>query len=258
MNNLLKLLVIITIVPFLFNCTQSPPPPPTQQQPKIKIAVIDTGYDVNMAKANGYPPLKLCKEGHYDFTRGTSEVGNSYPHGTMTASLIAATLQYVDYCAIVYTVFTPELHLIRDSITTSLKLAYQNEVDYVNISITGLEPDPDEEKAVKDLYYDGIMVFAAAGNEGRDLGGRCNSYLTCYANGHYVHSVGALGKGGKLLRTSNYGTPVSDYVYGEILWNGQTVQGTSLATPRALSFYAYLRAQRRGYLTQMSLPTPSK
>lgn len=199
----------------------------------IKIAIVDTGWRIPGANTRD-PELKLCPTGHYDYYTNTPMVNVVLPHGVRIGSIIAQALSDVDYCAVIFQVWT-EHGITSDSLAAALRRAKQEGVKFINVSITGTEPSPKEKRALRELGDAGITVFVAAGNEGRDLSKSCQSYPTCYGLPNIV-SVGATLNGSKdKTNYSNYGKYVSAWYPGELIWHGQKDIGTSYAAPRALS-----------------------
>ncbi len=205
----------------------------------IKIAIIDTGYKASLIDG---PKLKLCDTGHYDFATNTPTIGFTIPHGTGVASIIAAELQDIDYCAIIYNVYGPnELNRMADSsITRAYAMAANNGVTVINASFVGFRYSIAEREAVRAATKHAV-VFVAAGNDKMDLDVSCLSFPTCFDIPR-VYSVGALSGTNTRAKYSNYGSRVKLWYTGDY----GTEHGTSYATPRALSdFVLRLVAKRK-------------
>lgn len=206
----------------------------------LKIAIIDTGYSAALAKANNYEPLKLCDEGHYDYTAASDTVGFNQKHGTIVGSIIAEKLKNVKYCALIYQVMVSPVLVHRGAIGDALNKAYQAGAKYVNISLTGEVPDSFERAAIESFIANkNRFVFVAAGNESRNLDKRCNSFPACYSFPGFLYTVGATDYKNNHLSSSNYGNRVNLWYPGIMNWDNGLEFGTSFASPRALSDFAY-------------------
>lgn len=202
--------------------------PPKQ----IRIGIIDTGYQYDFSGI----PLKLCNDGHYDFLNRTETVGHTLEHGTRVANIIAENLQNVDYCAVILQVYgTKDIN--TDKVGQALLRAIDARVDVVNISLSGRDPLPLEKQALNLALNKGIKVFIASGNMSTNLDKDCTFFPACYRlRGMTV--VGALNYETKLRANySNYGGVVNEYYNGYSVYHNKLDNGTSYATPRALSNY---------------------
>jgi subtilisin family serine protease len=138
---------------------------------KIIVAVIDTGFDMTSewsnASANGLTKPKVCKMGHYDFENKTPKIKDINGHGTHIAGLIAQNNENTDYCMVFYNYYGS-----GDTLEASLK-AYRRaidiRVDIINYSGGGEEYSARECALMKEALDAGIVVVAAAGNEGKNL-----------------------------------------------------------------------------------------
>jgi subtilisin family serine protease len=197
-------------------------------QPKFKIAIIDTGYDASLVTGS---KLKLCKHGHYDFSKGQNGVGFTKKHGTAVASIIAEQLKDVDYCAVIYTI---SIYENAEQIVTAFYKASYETVDAINASYSGSIKSVAEREAVRDAAKRVKAIFVAAGNDGRNLDVSCLAFPTCFDIPN-VHPVGALKANGARLPVSNYGSKVKEWYSGEASLG--FIPATSFAAPRALSSY---------------------
>lgn len=199
---------------------------------QLRIAIIDTGYKHDSTDV----PLKLCKDGHYDLVKKTPTIGYSIEHGTRVANIIAENLQNVDYCAVIFQLYGPDGIDIQ-SIGQAVIRAIDAGVDVINISLTGNDPDFLEERVLEQATLRGIKVFQAAGNYSTNLDNKCDLYPACYKLPG-VTVVGALDyTNGLRARYSNYGSLVKEYYNGYSMYHNEIDNGTSYATPRALSNY---------------------
>jgi subtilisin family serine protease len=212
----------------------------------IRIAVIDTGFDFSNPRN-----VKICKTGHKDFSSFSKlskysnadfDYQNNLPydtngHGTHVAGLIAKYAKNANYCLIFLKYFkdenTGKENLINS--TRALKEAKKLKVDIINYSGGGPEPDEDEKKIVLSLLESNVKLVMAAGNEAENIDiPRYRYYPAAYDPRIIV--VGALGKNGKRLKSSNYGETVDVYELGEevesLYLNNRKIRlsGTSQAT----------------------------
>jgi subtilisin family serine protease len=208
-------------------------------KPPYKIAVIDTGYQADLASV----PAKLCDSGHYDYGARSAALGCVAPHGVQIASLIAENLRDVDYCLIIYQTAVlnqkkmPEL--AKTDIANAVNSAIGEGVVAINLSVAIKDqPSMEERQALEFAAEAGIAVFIAAGNIGQDLDKTCDVYPACYKLPHEI-VVGAQSRldPKKPAAYSNYGKVVQVWAQD---WydDGNVVKaGTSYAVPRALSEY---------------------
>ena len=133
----------------------------------IKIAVIDTGLN-NEDLAT---PVKLCKEGSYNFVDNDTNIVDHHGHGTNIAGIIAMKSKDIDYCVVVLKYYDPKSTHNANLVNTQLaiKKAIELKVDIINYSGGGAEPSIEEEYLVKQALDNNIKLVAAAGNESNNL-----------------------------------------------------------------------------------------
>lgn len=219
----------------------------------IKIAIIDTGYKIQPKSAKDH--LKLCQTGHYDYRSDTPTVGYTHRHGQNVATILSRRLNDVDYCALVYQIVNPASSqpISTSDIADAIYRAKAEGAVAINISLTGIEYAKAEYAALKSLANTGTYVFVAGGNSNRDLSTSCNSYPSCYNLPHVI-SVGAFNRAQFIKEPySNFGGPVKLWYPGNSPWAGDTDEGTSFASPRALSDYVLLYSRMRSILKTPSL-----
>lgn len=197
----------------------------------VKIAIIDTGYDEKNLP-EGYPVLKICPEGSYDFVVRRKGVTSSHWHGNVTASIIANLLQDVNYCALVYNVATGA-SIPDDALLDAVKQASKEHLFAVNLSLGGTVYSAAIHQALLALEGTGTTIFIAAGNDNKNLNSVCNTYPACFKLKN-TFVVGATDHDVFKASYSNEGTKVNSWYDGSFNYNGQLVQGTSFASPRAL------------------------
>lgn len=218
------------------------------QEPRYKIAVIDSGYD----PARAYEPAKLCKTGHYDFFTKTANVAYYHVHGTHVADVLVEKLKDVDYCLIIFQVFT---ETFSDGPKAGAKDIAQALHDSIGLGVTAINMSfgsfvavKEEEQALKATATVPIPAFVAAGNDHMDLDKKCGYFPACYSAKNIV-IVGAQDIDVPKMHAeySNYGKRVSVWAPGyfnkgeESGWK----YGTSYAAPRALAEYILFLEHKR-------------
>jgi subtilisin family serine protease len=187
-----------------------------------RVAIIDSGY--------AGTKLKLCPNGHHDFVNPDAEFPKDRDgHGTNVGNIIADGLKDVEYCALVYRIWSKDRLTRLDDFVTAYYLAEANGASVINVSMYGQKPYGPEAFTIHEITErSNIRVFAAAGNDGENLDDLCNAFPACYTIRRLM-VVGALCP----TRVSNYGRRVDlwyDGTYGDVC-------ATSYATPRALVDY---------------------
>jgi subtilisin family serine protease len=170
----------------------------TSYSKQLRIAVIDTGINSSYIKR-----ANLCKSGHKSFAKDNS-IYDTDGHGTNIAGLIKSKSKNVKYCLIIIRFYSKDTSDLQKSFIDSLEYAYTLKPDVINISGGGLFPNKREHIIIKKILNKGIIVNAAAGNEGMNLDTLCNYFPACYDK--RINVIGA-----KNVSKSNYGHVV-DYV----------------------------------------------
>ncbi len=216
-------------------------------EPRYKIAILDTGYDP--ARATGNPIL--CKEGHYDFLTNTRNVNFVHPHGTRIASIIAEKLKGVDYCLVIFQIFTGAdvTAIPNGAVKQSLDDLGGLRVSAANMSFGGELESKEEQEGIKNAIKGNAAIFIAAGNLHHDLDKKCDYFPVCYkVPGMVVVGAQDLTNPKKHADISNYGKVVDVWAPG--YWKNLDDPadddfGTSYAAPRALSEYILFLEHKR-------------
>ena len=201
---------------------------PRAASEKIRIAVIDTGADLKHARLRGglwtnSGEAGLDKNGRdkaangidddgngfiddvhgWNFINGSNDLADRHGHGTHIGGIIREVEPRAELMVLKY--FDP-LHPSVDTISTTAKAiryAVKMGAHIINYSAGGRERNPAEEEAVREAWEKGVLVVAAAGNEGK------NSDLSGYYPAGYhlpnIVSVASLNPLGSLLSSSNFG-----------------------------------------------------
>ena len=196
---------------------------------KIVIAVIDTGFDSKYEK-----DVKLCKTGHKSFVTGDESIKDDHGHGTHIAGLIAQNIK-VDYCVIIIKYYSPKAVAQDNLVNTikSFKHAIDQNVDMINYSGGGINPDKREKLVIEKALDKDIIIVAAAGNEGLDF--KDQTYYPAMYDKRII-VVGNLYTNDEDTverhPTSNYGDEVDIQVFGTDIKsvNGKKMTGTSQST----------------------------
>ncbi|MGB5632957.1 MAG: S8 family peptidase [Waterburya sp.] len=223
----------------------------------ITVAVIDTG--VSQEKV---PDLKLTKfvKG-YDFVNNKDDASDDNGHGTHVAGTIAqSTNNGYGVAGIAYEASIMPLKVLSGSgggtvadIAEAIKFAADNGADVINMSLGGGGASNMIEEGIKYAHSKGVVIVAAAGNEGRNAA----SYPARYPD---VISVSATEAAGDKADYSNFGAGVdisapggsAESEAGKIIQNTINPQtgksefiglhGTSMAAPHVAGVAALIKA----------------
>lgn len=208
----------------------------------IKIAVIDTGVAQH--------PDLVIKSG--TCTLDKSKCSNSYTddngHGTHVAGIIAAQDNSIGVIGVAP---EAEIYAIKSldskgegttsSILAGIDWAITQNVDIINLSLSTSFEDVGMKEIIDKAYQKGILVIAAAGNEGTSDGSADSvQYPARFEN---VIAVSAVDVNNQRLKTSSTGNDVEIAAPGELILstipNGyKYMSGTSMAAPHVTGLAA--------------------
>jgi subtilisin family serine protease len=203
---------------------------PSTSAEQLKIAIVDTGLDINDPRFAGH----ICPSGHKDFTETSLE--DTLGHGTFVAGLIKKNAGNSNYCLLIYKYYVdsaPGSVNVRRELA-ALREAISNGADIVNFSGGG--PIFNEEESLLIKYHPEVTFVVAAGNEGKSLDISGNEYYPAsyfYPNEIVVGSVNSKGKRssfsnyGKNVEVKELGEGVVSYVPNNRI---ATWEGTSFST----------------------------
>lgn len=212
----------------------------------VKIGVIDTGIQ----KDN--PQLKVY--GGYNFVSNNSFYGDSNGHGTHVAGIISGKPNGNGFSGIAPDAKLYALKVLNNygegyasDIIAAIDWAIQNKLDIVNLSLGQQEPLYALENAVNRAYENGLLVVAAAGNEG---GSDSVEYPAKYSS---VIAVSALTSKNTLASYSSSGKEVEVSAPGEYILSTYMgsqfayLSGTSMAAPHVAGVLALYKQEYPQY-----------
>lgn len=216
----------------------------------VLVAVIDTGVAV------GHPDLAATVVGRYDATTGGTTVTDKVGHGTMVASMAAASTNNGEGMAgsgwnsriLAVKVADEDEQITNAALADGIDWAVQNGADVINLSLGSETNDLAVQFAVADAVAQDVVVVAAAGNSG----GSSKFYPAALPD---VLAVGATTIGGGSRATfSQYGSWVDVGAPGVSIVGANTLystatdyvsgDGTSFASPLVAGVAALVRASR--------------
>lgn len=189
----------------------------------VKVAVIDTGLD-------NFQGVKLCKDGLIDLTYSNTKSERN-KHGNNVTHIITDGLEKLDYCVYHIKVINDDLTL-KAKFSQGIALAIEKNVDIINYSAGGPDPEVWEEAIVNLAIIKGIKFIAAAGNDHHNLDVKCDFFPACY-------DIQGLIVVGNKHKTSNYGKKVTVIRNGVNVDAGGTImtgssQSTAIVTHETL------------------------
>lgn len=138
----------------------------------IKIAVIDTGVDYNHPDLFGLGPEGKVVGG-YDYVDNDSTPFDTNGHGTEVAGIMAADGELKGIAPkakiLAYRVSDNGESVSSDLIVKAIKQAISDGADIINISLGVNKTNSKIDDAVNEAIDNGIIVVAAAGNNGPGL-----------------------------------------------------------------------------------------
>jgi subtilisin family serine protease len=243
---------------------------------RIVVAIIDTGCDVhhpdlrqNIWRNPGETGLDengLSKATNgidddgdglvddvygWNFAGADNDVTDDVGHGTHIAGIIGGLSSGVspDVSLMILKYYDPDQNGALNLTNTikAIRYAVEHGANIINYSGGGLMRSPEEEEAIRWAGEQGVLVVAAAGNEGAN-----SDFLHFYPADYdlpNILSVTGIDRNGRLMNTSNYGaSTVGIAAPGKNIYstlpNGQYgyMSGTSQATAFATGVAALLMA----------------
>ncbi|MDB5056269.1 MAG: hypothetical protein JWM44_4319 [Bacilli bacterium] len=211
---------------------------------KVKIAVLDTG-------AADHPDLKV--EGGVSFVDGVSAYTDDNGHGTHVTGTIAALDNKTGVIGAAPQASVYAVKVLDGSgsgsysqVVEGIDWAIQNGMDIISMSFGGIEPSQALHDAISEAYKQGILIIAAAGNNG--AGVETELYPALYPE---VISVGAVTSSLKRASYSSEGSqldlvaPGSDILSTTMDGGYGVLSGTSMAAPHVTGAAAALWSKNK-------------
>ena len=227
---------------------------------KVKVAVIDTGLDVNHKDIKDNLYLGVDAENNY-----TELTRDHWHHGTHVSGIIAASTNnsigvagignnMVDLMAInVFFGEGSDTEAYTTDIIKGYNYAVKNGAKVINMSLGRLVDDNDYddidkqydsilEKAINEAYDKGIVTVCAAGNESSSMKSYPSDFEACI-------SVINIDKSNQKAYDSNYGTKKDISAYGVDIYSTvpgdkyRYESGTSMAAPIVSGIVALMKSK---------------
>ena len=137
----------------------------------IRIAILDTGIDKE------HEDLSKNFKGGYNFVDNNSDLTDINGHGTHVAGIIAALDNDIGIVGVAPDAYIYSVRILdyaatgtASDITAGLEWCLDNNIQIVNMSLGSCEESLSVSRAADTLYNNGILLIAAAGNNGNVIG----------------------------------------------------------------------------------------
>ena len=222
----------------------------------VKIAVLDTGIDME------HTDLDANLKGGANMIGGSS-YDDDNGHGTHCAGIIAAENNDFGTVGVAY---AADLYAVKvldstgsgyySQIISGIDWAISNDMDIISMSLGGSTGSTTLQSAIARAYNAGIVIVAAAGNNG-------TSSISYPARYTQAVAIGAVNSSDVRASWSNYGSQLDLVAPGVSIYSTYygnsyaTLSGTSMATPYAAGMFA-LAKEASPALTNAQLETQLK
>lgn len=141
----------------------------------VKIGILDTGIDYI------HPDIGRNYKGGYNFIDNNTDARDYNGHGTHVAGIIAALDNDIGIVGVAPDAYIYSVRILdyaatgtASDITAGLEWCLGNNMQIVNMSLGACEDSISVKRAINVLYDNGILLIAAAGNNGNGMGGGDN------------------------------------------------------------------------------------
>ena len=214
----------------------------------VKVAIIDSGIDYN------HPDLSANYKGGYDFVNNDDYPMDDYGHGTHCAGIVGAADNDIGVLGVAPTASLYGVKVLNSggggyysNIIAGIQWSVNNDVQIISMSFGGDSYSQALQEACDAAYNSGVLLVAAAGNDGNDLWGGYGSvdYPAKYDS---VIAVAATNSNDERPYWSSKGPAVELAAPGvniySTYWDDTytTKQGTSMACPHVSGTAALVMA----------------
>jgi subtilisin family serine protease len=238
----------------------------------VAVAVIDSGVDLGhpelapnlWTNPGEIPGNGVDDDGNgyvddvhgYDFISADGDPSDGNGHGTHVAGIIAARGgNGIGVAGVAWQARIMAVRVLDDAaagttttVAQGIRYAIANGARIINLSLAGAAHSAELEDAVTEAQRAGVLVVAAAGNDGRDLAA-APSYPASLPEANVI-GVGATTEAGALSNISDFGTGVDIAAPGEDILStarGGAYEwrtGTSMAAPEVTGALVLLASAR--------------
>ena len=206
--------------------------------PEVKVAVIDSGINTD----NKYLKNRYTNDG-YNFLDNNTDISDSEFHGTMVSGVISdCTSSNVKVLPLKVNGASGRGNM--KNVAKAIHYAVEHNADVINLSLSSEDPNHTItilDEAIEEAVSKGVVVVAAAGNQGGDTADRYP------ANKDNVLTITSVDSSDKIAENANTGADVDFALPGVLILAPykrlmMVDSGTSLAAPHAAAAAALLKS----------------
>ena len=206
--------------------------------PEVKVAVIDSGINTD----NKYLKNRYANDG-YNFLDNNTDISDSEFHGTMVSGVISdCTSSNVKVLPLKVNGASGRGNM--KNVAKAIHYAVEHNADVINLSLSSEDPNHTItilDEAIEEAVSKGVVVVAAAGNQGGDTVDRYP------ANKDNVLTITSVDSSDKIAENANTGADVDFALPGVLILAPykrlmMVDSGTSLAAPHAAAAAALLKS----------------